>query len=287
MPKKGVWWSQDPRTSEWGQYAPDDNALIEASFQGKKEPVVLDFAGNKFTVDIKKMEQRNASGGSRKIKREEVEVKETAADKKAAVAAAASSASGTALVAHVKAAFTGGADVVTLTQLGALFEALGLDGGSAEPFVFFFHMQPAGCWTITAAELAAGLTAAGAPAKPTAADVKKLVATWVKQASASRDAFCEMYNWSFEFCRNSPSAATIPGEESAGFLGALLPLLPGKKFDFASLLDHVSKCPNVPRDLWRQIPKFLTDVSKDFSNYDDFFFHTTIDAFVESQKAKK
>ena len=163
MPKKAVWESLDPRTNEWGRYDPEDSARLEASFKGKKTVVSLDFCGSTFEVDVKKMVQKNSSGGSRTVRRTEVDE-----------AAMASSSSCRSFIRRARIPASRFGSTLDAGRMSAaapppprspslssppLFEALKVDLATVDAFIFCYLLDCKGCWMITKQELAAGLSA--------------------------------------------------------------------------------------------------------------------------------
>ena len=262
------WFSQDPRTNEWTQYDGSDSAALEKAFAGDKKPVKLDFCGNIFTVDVKKMVQTNNTGGSRRVKRE--------------VAAAPSSK----VAAFVKGMTSDSDGVLGLEQLGDFCEALGVDPATEQPFILFYKFGVEGCWEATAQELLNGFASHGLEPEPKS--VTTAIAKWKNQLASDYSDFQKFAEFTFKFCRPTTSAKAIAFDDFKEPMSVCLAV--HKSFAFGKptkLVDFFAvKGRAVSFDLWKQSVRFLHEIKTDCSNYsEDDCWNTVLDDFVESIKA--
>lgn len=277
MSKKAVWFSQDPRDQTWGQYDPSDTAKLEKSWQSNKAPVSLDFGGSTFTVDLKKMEQRNGSGGARKVRRDEVSATE-------ATAAVAVSAKTTELFTRIAGA---GNTTIGTDGFEELFKAVGIDASKWDSFLFMYAMNCKGCWSITLEEFQQGCAAQGI-STPTPAAFAGAISK-LKKTLQQRDAFLTFYTWCFRFCRASVTAQIIPVEEAVNFIPLLLGEAPQKRYPLQKLLDFITaKSKSLSADVWRNIGIFVMDVNPDLANAESVnsCWPTIIDDFLEAAQRK-
>jgi hypothetical protein len=259
------WFSEDPRTHEWTPYDKADSAALEKSWNGKKDPVQLDFCGTTFTVDLKKMTQANSGGGSRKVRRD---------------AAAAASSKVQQFVQKMCPEGT-----LDLEGIVALCEAFQIDPATSAPFVLFYKLGAEGPWQITAEELSSGL--AGHSLEPTAKDVGAKIKQWTTDLGTNYEDFSKFYEFVFKFIRPSTSAKAIAFDDVKEPMTVALKV--HKKYTFGTpdrlLAFLASKAKVVSFDLWKQTLRFLHDIKPDCSNYsEDDVWNSLLDDFVETAK---
>ena len=262
---RAVWWSQDPRDQEWGKYDPTDTALLEKSYQGNKQPVVLDFGDAKFTVDVKKMTQNNNSGGSRPVKREESKGPSGSMQK-----------------------FTEQVcpkDSVAWTP--ELMKLLDIELAGTRPFLLAYLLACTSPWSAKKREVLDGFTDHHVES---VASCKKKLAALEGKVKGSVEEFLKFMAFCFLFCRADEKANYIALEDAVGYYKCLWALAPSSSQRVETLLDFMAANTKgiISKDLWCQSAKFLLVVKADFSNYDEKdCYPLVIDDFVEHYRQKK
>jgi len=255
------WWSQDPRTKEWGLYDPADTKLLEASWNGSKAPVTLDFGGMSFTVDLKTMIQKNSTGGSRPVKRE----------------GPAAPAGDT--VKFIESHIDTNIDALTLDEFEKFFGDLGIDMAGIEPFVFFWKIGAKGTWSATKQELIDGMAAHALTPKT----AKPTVDKWVRDVSSNINDFKECFQFAFMFSRNSTSASVIPVEECKDTMLLFLKKLPQKpKFSVEKAVGYLEgRGKPINKDHWKEAMRFVLAMDAKCTGYDDQCFNSVFDDLAE------
>jgi hypothetical protein len=281
MPKKSVsvrWASVDPRSGEEVVYDDSDAGKLEAAYQNAKKPsVTLKIGGNPFTIDVKKMTQVNSTGGSRKVKRTEVEVKGTAQLGKPEPQPASTGAGGGAVSPALEAVWKESeAACAEIAEAGfvmgpgliKLLELCRVDASQVDGYVFFAKLGCKTPWAVHHSEFRDGLSALGVKA-PT--DVSKQMAAW-KNDLKDEAAFRNFFAFCFDFSRNEGAASTIPAEYAVQYLQQILPpFVPEAKFPLTKFCEFLGEKHKkaLTKDQWKQIVLFSKEVKPDCSNFDE------------------
>lgn len=173
---------------------------------------------------------------------------------------------------------------VTDEQLLALFTALGIDPESVLVYVFVYECECKEPWKVSRDEYLSAMAKLANPA--TAAKMTSALQARLDNLQ-SPSAFSQFFTWVFSFCRRSTNTTEIPRDDALPHIRLLLSGFRVQSPFTQPLLVHLEASRSISRDLWSQLPKFLSTMKPDLSNYDDSFWNSALDDFVEAHKAPK